>query len=139
MAYNYPQVAQNVDGTFGPTIVHHYYKPVGYHNRGVVKRVEKSRWRLKRNEQYEVFRLADEGDWMDADSDGLYSIVDNGKEVLGENCERIAFFPKPQNDADPWHGYPKNNPLISDELIETWHQNQIIDGIMYKRLMGHKL
>ena len=117
MAYNYPKVVRNVDGTFGPTIVHHYYKPVGYHNRGAAKRVDKSKWRLKLNEQYEVFRLADEGDWMDAESEGLYSIVDKGKEVLGENSERIAFFPKPQNDADPWHGYPKNNPLISDELL----------------------
>ena len=139
MAYNYPKVVRNVDGTFGPTIVHHYYKPVGYHNRGAAKRVDKSKWRLKLNEQYEVFRLADEGDWMDAESEGLYSIVDKGKEVLGENSERIAFFPKPQNDADPWHGYPKNNPLISDELLETWYQNQVIDGIMYKRLMRHCL
>lgn len=139
MAYNYPKVVRNVDGTFGPTIVHHYYKPVGYHNNGAAKRVDKSKWRLKLNEQYEVFRLADEGDWMDAESEGLYSIVDKGKEVLGENSERIAFFPKPQNDADPWHGYPKNNPLISDELLETWYQNQVIDGIMYKRLMRHRL
>ena len=49
MAYNYPKVVRNVDGTFGPTIVHHYYKPVGYHNRGAAKRVDKSKWRLKLN------------------------------------------------------------------------------------------
>lgn len=64
MAYNYPKVVRNVDGTFGPTIEHHYYKPVGYHNRGAAKRVDKSKWRLKLNEQYEVFRLADEGEAM---------------------------------------------------------------------------
>ena len=139
MAYNYPKVVRNVDGTFGPTIVHHYYKPVGYHNRGAAKRVDKSKWRLKLNEQYEVFRLSDEGDWMDAESEGLYSIVDKGKEVLGENSERIALFPKPQNYAYPLQCYPKNNPLISDELLETWYQNQVIDGIMYKRLMRHRL
>lgn len=64
MAYNYPKVVRNVDGTFGPTIEHLYYKPVGYHNRGAAKRVDKSKWRLKLNEQYEVFRLADEGEAM---------------------------------------------------------------------------
>lgn len=139
MAYNYPKVAQNGDGTFGPTNVQHFYQPVVYHCRGAVKKNEKSRWCLKRNEQYEVFRLADEGVWMDTESNGLYSIVDNGKEVLGKDNERIAFFPKPPNDAEPWHGYPKSNSQISDELIETWYKNQVIDGIMYKRLMRHSL
>ena len=59
MAYTYPKAVQNDDGTFGPTNVQHYYKPVAYHNRGAVKKDEKSRWCLKRNEQYEMFRLAD--------------------------------------------------------------------------------
>lgn len=42
MAYNYPKVVQNVDGTFGPTNVRHFYKPVVYHSRGAVKRMRKA-------------------------------------------------------------------------------------------------
>lgn len=139
MAYDYPKITQNADGTFGPTTVGHHYTPIGYHNRVAMHRDEKNKWCLKRNEQYEVFRLADEGNWLDGDPDGLYSIVDNGREILGKNGERIAFFPKPQNENDAWHGYPKSNPPISDGLIERWHDENVIDGIVYKRLMGHRL
>lgn len=139
MAYDYPKIAQNADGTFGPTAVGHHYKPIGYHNRVAAHRDEKNKWCLKRNEQYEVFRLADEENWLDDAPDGLYSIVDNGREVLGEKGERVAFFPKPQNENDTWHGYPKSNPPISDGLIERWYGEHVIDGIVYKRLMGHKL
>lgn len=139
MAYNYPKVAQNADGTFGPTAQGHHYEPAGYHDRAAAPRNGKNKWCLKRNEQYEVFRLADEGQWNDTRPDGLYSIVDGGKEVLGQNGERIAFFPQPQNANDTWHGYPKSNPPISDVLIESWFQSGVITSIVYKRLMGHKL
>ncbi len=139
MAYNYPKITQNADGTFGPTSVGHCYIPVSYHNKVAAPRDDKNKWCLKRNEQYEVFRLADEGQWMDDTPDGLYSIVDKGNEVLGENGERIAFFPIPKNENEAWHGYPKCNPQISDRLIEKWHEDKVIDGIFYKRLMGRKL
>lgn len=139
MAYNYPKVVQNVDGTFGPTATGHHYCPVGYHNKVAAGRVGKNKWCRKRNEQYEVFRLADEGKWMDANPDGLYSIVDNGKEVLGKNGERIAFFPTPANEHDAWHGYPKSNPPISDELVDMWFKNHVVDSITYTRLIGNKL
>ena len=43
MAYNYPKIVQNGDGTFGPTNVQHFYKPIVYHCRGAVKKDEKSR------------------------------------------------------------------------------------------------
>lgn len=139
MAYNYPKLVQNADGTFGPTTQGHRYCPIGYHDRVAKPRDGKNKWCLKRNEQYEVFRLADEGMWNNTDPDGMYSIVDNGREVLGLNGERIAFFPQPPNANDVWHGYPKNNPQISDDLIEKWYVDGVVDGIVYKRLMGHKL
>lgn len=137
MAYNYPKKVQNADGTFGPTSQGHYYKPAPYHNRTAARRADKCKWCLRKNEQYEVFRLADENFWEDNTLEGLYSVVDNGNEALGQLGERIAFFPKTQNEDDARHGYPVSNPPISDDLIELWHTTNVIDTIFYKRLLRH--
>lgn len=135
MAYNYPKIAQNTDGTFGPTLSGHYYRPASYHNRTAAHRAEKAKWCLRKNEQYEVFRLADDNHWENLNPDGLFSVVDNGKEIFGLLGERIAYFPKTQNADDPKHGYPVCNPQISDALIEKWHKTNVIDDIFYKRLL----
>lgn len=139
MAYNYPKIAQNAGGTFGPTSQGHYYFPASYHNRTAAHRAEKGKWCLKKNEQYEVFRLADDNHWADNNPDGLYSVVDNGREILGLLGERVAFFRDTQNANDPWHGYPLFNPPISDDLIEKWHATHVIDDIFYKRLLRHSV
>lgn len=135
MAYKYPKIAQNADGTFGPTLQGNYYFPASYHNRTAAHRAEKAKWCLRKNEQYEVFRLADDNHWEDNNPDGLYSVIDNGREVLGLLGERVAFFRNTQNVNDSWHGYPVCNPPISDDLIEKWHKTNVIDDIFYKRLL----
>ena len=60
--------------------------------------------------------------------------------VLGKDDEeRLAFFPKPKNDSDPWHGYPIDSSELGEKLIEYWHDNQLISDITYVRLSRHEL
>lgn len=134
MAYNYPKVKM-VDGRFGPTIIGHFYKPAYYHNKKVSGNPNKSHWLLKQNEQYEVFRLADEGQWLDKGRNGLYSIINDGEEILGLDGECLAFFPSPANNNDPWHGYPTDSKDMSDELKDQWYEDKIVSEITYRRLL----
>lgn len=141
MAYNFPIVSLNKDGQFGPTNKNHFYFPVPYHNSTAARRGEKTTWVLKKNQQYEVFRVSDEGDWICNKCKGLFSILDNASIVLGINEERISFFPTPQNVSDPWHGYPVTSYEydISDELIDKWLENEIIDNRIYLKLLRRQI
>lgn len=130
MAYNYPKIAQNAGGTFGPTSPGHYYFPASYHNRTAAHRAEKCKWCLRKNEQYEVFRLADDNHWEDNNPDGLYSVIDNGREVLGLLGERVAFFRNTQNATDSWHGYPVCNPPISASVVPGGCVLEFFDSVV---------
>lgn len=128
MAYDYPIVTLNKDDTFGPTLMGHKYKSVFYHNKTAAVKKGKNKWILKMNQQYEVFRIADEGIWFCNINNGLFSILDSGKEVLGMRDERLAYFVRPNNELDPWHGYPilSSEDEISEELLDFWEENKII-------------
>lgn len=134
MSHTYPKVVK-IDGKYGPTAQNHYYQPARYHNRSSSKNEHKSKWKLKESEQYEVFRVADEGRWIDSVNDGLYSILDDGKEVFGDNGERLAFFPTPPNANDTWHGYPKDDKGISRDLVNAWKNTDVISKITQVRLL----
>ena len=94
MAHIYPAKARNNDGTYGPTGRRHYYKPASYHNPTAKKRADKTRWKLREPQQYEVFRVADEDHETYIDEQGgMYGFLDQMQEVLGkDNEERIAYF-----------------------------------------------
>lgn len=134
MTHIYPKL-EPVNGVYGTTTKGHTYKPASYHNRMAIHNKYKTRWKLKPYQQYYVFKIADEGGWKDERQQGLYSIVDKGKEVLGENDERLAFFPEPSNDVDPWHGYPVDFEGISRTLVWDWFNNEVIEPIMRNRLL----
>lgn len=134
MSHTYPKVIKE-DGKYGPTTQNHYYQPAGYHNRSASNNEHKSKWKLKEGEQYEVFRVADENAWIDSINDGLYSILDDGKEVFGSCGERLAFFPTPANANDTWHGYPKDDKGISRDLVNTWMETNVISKITQVRLL----
>lgn len=134
MSHTYPKFVK-VNGKYGPTAQNHYYQPAGYHNRTAGNSEHKSKWKIKESEQYEVFRIADEGLWMDSVNGGLYSIIDDGKEVLGNNNERLAFFPVPSNKSDSWHGYPKEAKGISKKLVNAWKSTEVISAITQVRLL----
>ena len=134
-----------VDGKFGPTPNDHYYLPMAYHNPTALKRSDKTRWALPQDQQYEVFEIADTPIedvpcWMNDDQSGLYGMIDGCEKVLGkDNEEHLAFFPKPANAIDPWHGYPTDSMDLGDDLIKFWLEKKLISKIIYGRLMRHEL
>lgn len=136
--YSFPKYKKN-GNQFGPTEKKHFYIPVHYHNKSASQNERKTKWVLKQGEQYEVFRISDEGEWNCKVNKGLFSILSNGNEILGENEERLAFFPNPQNSSDSWHGFPISSADydISDELIKQWINAEVIDiRISIKILKG---
>ncbi len=137
MSYKFPTVAINEAGLFGPTGQKHFYKPVFYHNRTALKNENKNKWVLKQNEQYEVFRVSDEGVWNCKNNNGLFSILENGQIVFGTKEERLSFFPTPVNDKDAWHGFPVNSAEYepSSELIDKWLKYDIIDQRMSIKIL----
>ncbi len=146
MDFEYENKAMK-NGVFGPNKVGHTYKPMNYH--GVKSRPKKgkTRWAYPAPAEYHVFNLADEHEgkieadgipdkrWVNDDGEGLYSLVDDCRVVLGkDNEERFAYFKNPVNDSDPWHGYPIGPKGIGDELIEYWHKKNFISDSTYLRL-----
>jgi len=92
---------------------------------------------LKKNEQFEVFKVSDENKWECNSNDGIFSILSNGEIILGENEERLAFFPKPTNTNDAWHGYPivSSEYEPSETLVDKWLEDEIIDNRVYIKLL----
>lgn len=137
MRYKFPRVKLNDDGLFGPTSKGHYYKPVSYHNRTAKREKHKSRWILKKNEQYETFKVSDESGWICLKKKGLFSILDNGHVVMGLFEERISFFPNTTNTADAWHGYPINSGECepSIDLVDKWLEDKIIDARIHLKIL----
>ena len=137
MSYKFPKAKLNNDGLFGPTQNDNYYKPVTYHNKTAKTNKHKNTWVLKQNEQFEVFRVCDEGEWSCIKNKGLFSILDNGEVIMGANEERLSFFPKPVNDTDPYHGYPVDSGEYepSVELVDKWLKDQIIDDRIHIKIL----
>ena len=138
MAYDFPKAAM-IDGKFGPTDKQHFYKPASYHARSASHNIDKSRWKISKLGEYYVFRIADEIVWYDTLCNGLFTILEDGKEILGSEGERLGFFPKPMNDVDAWHGYPVCSDTISDALIERWYDEKVISTSTRSRLLKHKI
>lgn len=128
MDFNFPTYRRNTDGTYGPTLKEHLYKPVKYHSRIAIQNRRKSRWVLNESQQYNVFKIADEGEWICENNKCLFSIINNGDIIVGLNNERIAKFPEPRNITDSWHGYPTTSSKdeISDDLLDKWESLSII-------------
>lgn len=138
MPYSYPKVKKQ-NNQFGPTELGHYYMPAPYHNRKATNNHDKTKWILKQDEQYEVFRVGDESQWLSDKPSGIFSILNNGQEVFGERGERIAFFPYPANEIDPWHGYPVKCQYVPDPIAEKWFSDSTIDRIQYNRIIAGRL
>lgn len=141
MKYKFPIVKLNVDGLFGPTLKKAFYKPMTYHNKTAKFSKHKTKWTLKQNEQYEVFRLSNENEWACTKNGGLFSILSNADVVIGSNEERLSFFPNPVNSKDPWHGFPVNsgNYEPSVELVDKWLDDKVIDERIHIKILKCQL
>jgi hypothetical protein len=128
MTYTFPKHSRNSNGLYGPTARQHFYKPLHYHRSTSRKRPDKTRWCIEEGKEYEVFRIADEPWWACDVNQSLFSVVDGGKVILGENGERLAKFDFPQNDFDPWHGYPisSDDSRPEPDLLDRWQRDNII-------------
>jgi hypothetical protein len=128
MPFEFPTEIRNGDGKYGPTEKKHYYISVGYHKRNAKKRKDKTRWIIPENGEYYTFKISDENLWFCKENNKLFSVINNGDEILGENGERIALFWPPANDDEPWHGFPifSENFLPSSELLDKWQEKKII-------------
>jgi|TARA_B110000037_G_C16817250_1_gene382157 hypothetical protein len=137
MKYKFPKVKLNKGGNFGPTENDNFYHPVFYHNKTAKKNSDKTKWVLKKNEQYEVFRLSDEGNWDCKEKSGLFGILKNGDIVLGNGEERLSFFPNPANSNDPWHGYPINGGEFEPSIktVDKWLKDKVIDNRMHIKIL----
>ncbi|MCC3159911.1 hypothetical protein LJ737_21905 [Hymenobacter sp. 15J16-1T3B] len=134
---NFPKLARDKNGNFGPTSNRHFYTAVHRHNKSRKtnrKKEEraheiKSIWSIKEYEQYGVFKLADEGWWFCQENEALFSIVENGTYIVGKDDEVLSYFDGPQNLFDVWHGFPvlSSNKRPSSDLLDLWEQNNIID------------
>ena len=137
MKYKFPKIKQNEDGNFGPTKNSNYYYPIHYHNKTAKDNPDKTKWCLKKNEQYEVFRLSDESKWICDDNNGLFGILNDGNVLLGTSEERLSYFPKPTNENDDWHGFPVSSGEFepSKKLVEKWHKDEIISYRMKIKIL----
>ena len=133
----------------GQPLYRHYYKPQAYHNRTAASRNQKEKWIVGEGEQFSYFKIADENEvsprWLCNSNSCLFSIGNNGRDVLGGKSERLAKFKIPQNELDPWHGYPVtttdhepwNTP--SNELLDLWVKHNVINSTTRRRIERAKL
>lgn len=137
MKYKFPKVKLNEDGNFGPTKNQNFYHPVFYHNKTAKKNSDKTKWVLKKNQQYEVFRLCDEGKWTCKENKGLFGILGNGEIILGNGEERLSFFPNPANKNDAWHGFPVHSGEFepSIKIVDKWLKDDVIDIRMHIKIL----
>lgn len=141
MPFEYPIVIRNENNTYGPTEKHNLYTSVGYHKKNAKKRKDKTRWIISENAEYYVFRIADENIWFCNTNQKLFSVVNKGNEILGENGERLALFWPPANREEPWHGFPifSENFLPSSELLDKWQADEIIPYHLRLKIENRKI
>lgn len=127
---------KQVSGLFGPTLKKHYYSPVAYHNKSAIAKSTKNKWCVKKDKQYEIFKLADESNWICQERQALFSILDDGKLIMGTDDEVLGFFRIPQNASDPWHGFPvkSDDKAPSSNLLDIWVNKRVISNITRLRI-----
>lgn len=141
MSSIFKKITKNSDGTFGPTSNDNFYIPISYHNKTAKNNPNKTKWKIRQNEQYCVFELSDINNWKCPERNGYFSIVENGNVKLGINEEILGFFPEKVNVTDPYHGFPvtSSDYEISDELINRWKKDEIINDRIYIKLLKCQL
>ena len=151
MAYEFKKHAMADGRRFGPTEGGRYYNPAGYHakvKKNIPKKgkkakaqehVDKGHWVLDNSEQYDVFLEGEKHDLID--KEGMFSLLDDCKVVMGQDDERLAFFPLPPEGTEDWHGYPvtSKDKHLSDEMIDKFHEKEIVGFANYGRLQRRDL
>lgn len=141
MPVTYRNIAKT-DGKYGPTPSGKFYQPNPVHNQNAEPKKDKTRWCISEPHQYCVFEEGDNNNWQS--SDGILGMDINDKKlnVLGEDGEKIAFFPTPKNVSDPWHGYPEKTKRLDDSfdfIFEKLLEEKLLSQSVVKRLLTKKI
>lgn len=150
MSYEYKKHAM-VDGKkYGPTVGGRYYQPADYHGKvkdnnkkgRKAKNKEhevKTHWVRTKSEQYDVFIEGENNEFIDVH--GIFSLLDDCNEIMGDNEERLAFFPTPPAGTIDWHGYPipSTEDKLTDEMIDKFLEKQKVGSANYSRLLRRDL
>lgn len=145
---DYPKYKM-VDGRrYGPTTNNRYYQPAYYHNpvETVHKKGKKAKqqehedkthWILTKPQQFHVFKTGDENDIID--QRGIYSALNNCKEILGEDGQRLAIFETPRDEN--WHGYPifSWEKPISEDIADKMVKAQMINIITKQKIIDGRI
>jgi hypothetical protein len=117
------------------------YKSLDAHQSASCTKHQKSVWSDKwsRADECHIFCEAKIRKWIDKNGD-CWSVTREGDEDYGPRREIVAFFDAPQNDTDPWHGYPvgaKGLPIRRwppDNLLKQWQGSGRITFTTFKQL-----
>ena len=137
MDFDSVSYTRNDDNTYGQTSQNHYFKPVIYHSRTASPNFHKSKWCIREPQQFYIFKIADESEWICNSNSCLFSIINDCQVIIGTENERIAKFPKPLNTTDPWHGFPTNSTkdIISENLLDKWEEKDVISPSTRRRIV----
>jgi hypothetical protein len=121
------------------------YLSLNYHRSPSGTTHLKSIWLIERADECHTFCEAEIFKW--SDSEGNYWSVSKDAQVeLGTRGERVAYFDKPQNSGEPFHGYPvggrRGLPSIRkppNDILGLWMETGRISYVTYSRLMGGRL
>lgn len=133
-----PNGTMTPDGMqFGPTKSGKRYLCANWH-RGRGDGQHKTCWIIEHEAEFLIFCDADENEWKD-EAPGNYWGIRRDSEPIGENEERVAKFPVPQNDDDPWHGYPvftgDNGSKPPKPILDRWKSMEYISRSLQKRIL----
>lgn len=116
------------------------YRSLDYHraNRG---RPNKSVWSVARDEEFDIFEIADSNDWNDGER-GYWGFLGHNPAEIGCDGERLAVFPFKAASADDWHGYPVHvsevrRPTV--DLVERWQHEDDMRFVVAEKLKRGKL
>lgn len=121
------------------------YVSLGYHRKGAGKKLPKALWVISRADECHTFCTSERRGWCDPD-DQRWAVGKDAKRELGVGGERLAFFPRPTNTHDAWHGYPVSGKRGAahrrrppDEIVHQWYEEGWISFTTHERLIGGRL
>ena len=131
MGVNFRDVKKK-DGLYGPTASGKYYLPNPVHNPTANPRKNKTRWIISEPHQYCLFEEADLNNRIAPDGLLGLHIIEGKLQILGENGEKLGFFPTPPNADEAWHGYPVKSQRLSDDFDE-YFEEMLANNVILKR------
>lgn len=134
---------KNTDGTYGPTANGKYYQSNPAHGINSINK-NKTKWCISENQELSVFNIVEryKEELFCFENNCYFSIVNDGKILLGQTGERVAKFPRPSNLSDTWHGYPikcnQNHNTPSDKVLDRMLEKKIISKTTRNRIERRK-